>query len=57
MEHAKLFEELKRLLMYSGREVSGISLTADGVIAKVIINGQTNTIFITPEVPKLLQVR
>lgn len=53
METLKLYDELKRLLEYSGKTVQGISLTVDGAVGTVSMNGQEYAIFVTPRIPKL----
>lgn len=55
-ETLNLYEELKRLLEYSGKTVQGISLTVDGAVGTVSMNGQQYAIFVTPKVPRLKAV-
>lgn len=43
-----LFEELSRLLQYSGKKVIETSYTADGVTAVVELNGKEYRIFVAP---------
>jgi len=47
-----LYEELKRLLEYSGKHVEGVSLTADGVFASVNMGNETVNVFMTKQTPK-----
>lgn len=46
-----LYEELSRLLRYSGKEVQGVSLTADGAFATVSMNGEKFNLFVTKQSP------
>lgn len=52
-ETPKLYNTLKRLIEYSGGEMKGISLTADGCVGQVKSDGQEFMIFVTPKMPKM----
>jgi hypothetical protein len=52
-ETLKLYDELKRLLEYSGKTVQGISLTVDGAVGTVSMNGSEYAIFVTTKIPRL----
>ena len=43
-----LFDQLKRLLEYSGSEVKEAHKTADGVTARVEFGGEEHRIFVVP---------
>lgn len=44
----KLFDELSRLLEYSGREVKEKSITADGATAIIKLDNEEFRIFVAP---------
>lgn len=51
MKTLKLYEQLKRLLEYSGTKVEDISLTKDGAVATVWFDGEQTTLFISKKQP------
>lgn len=56
MKTLKLFEEFKRLLEYSGKEVTEISLTKDGAVATVNFEGEAYTIFMSKKTPAVYKI-
>ncbi len=55
MESLKLYEELRRLLEFSGKSVQGVSLTADGAVGTVTDGKNQYMIFVSAKVPKKLK--
>ncbi len=57
METLKLYDELRRMLEYSGKQVKGISLTVDGAVGVVSDGLNQYTIMISKTVPRLKAVK
>ncbi len=55
MDTLKLYDDLRRLLEFSGKSVQGVSLTTDGAVGTVTDGKDQYVIFVSKKVPAKLK--